>query len=370
MATRDPYEVLGVPKDADANEIKSAYRRLARRFHPDVNQEQPDAEERFKEIGEAYGILSDPERRARYDRFGTADEVPFDPFQGVGGFGDIFEMMFGGMQGAQRRTAARNGEDLRADVVITMSEVLTGAHRDLDISRPTECEACHGTGAEGGKPPETCGTCKGAGIVSQIRQTFLGQMTTSTTCPTCGGAGSIIRDPCKVCRGRRLTTVKSRVQISIPAGVESGSTMHVPGQGGDGVLGGRPGDLYVMIEVKDEPNMARQGTTLFARLDLTYAQAALGDTLAVPGLDEELEVHVPPGTQPGERLVLHGHGLPPLHGGRRGDFVLQAAVKVPKKLTDEQAAALRGLADAMGEPQPKGKHKGGILGDLFGKSKS
>ena len=372
MAKRDPYEVLGVPKDASADEIKSAYRRLARRYHPDVNPDDPQAEEKFKEIGEAYSVLSDPNRRAKFDRFGTTDDQPTDPFfggAGVGGFSDLFEMFFGGMgQQGPTRSQGRNGEDVRVDIELTLKEVITGAHRDVAVNRSALCSACNGQGTEGGVPPETCPTCKGSGMVTRIQNTFIGSVRTSTPCSTCRGEGTIIKDPCKVCKGMGTVMETARVNVTVPPGVETGQTIHMPGQGGEGVGMGRSGDLYVVLTVSDEDRFERQGTTLYTWAPLTFAQATLGDSIDIEGVDQSYELEIPHGTQPGAQLVIKNAGLPPLHGGKRGDLVVHAAVQVPKKISDAQEKLLREFAELGGEPSPKGGSKG-ILGSLFGKKK-
>jgi molecular chaperone DnaJ len=366
MAQRDPYEVLGVPRDASADEIKSSYRRLARKFHPDVNPNDPSAEEKFKEIGEAYTVLSDPEKRARYDRFGTYEEVP-DPFFAGGGISDIFEMFFGAAQ-AQQRGGGRHGDDVRVDVEIDLKEVITGVTKEVRVDRYTQCETCSGSGAEPGTSPERCASCAGSGVVVRMQQTFLGTVRTQTTCSACGGQGSIIRKPCPKCRGEALVREAARVSINIPAGVETGSTMRVAGQGSEGTGGGRTGDLYVVLHVKHDARFEREGTHLHTILDLTIAQAALGDQLEIEGVEQSHPLNVPAGTQPGQVMVIKGAGLPQLHGGRRGDILVTARVKVPKNLTEGQAELLRELAELRGEPMPKGE-AGGLLGGLFKRKK-
>src|SRR5579862_1328054 len=311
MAQRDPYEVLGVARTATAEEIKLAYRRLARRYHPDVNPGDKDAEEHFKEIGASYAVLSDPDRRSRYDQYGSLDDQPQDPFfqgQGVGNFTDLFDMFFGNVgAGHQRRRGfARDGEDIQATVTLTLMEVLTGLHREISVGRMEECDLCGGTGSEGGAQPETCQTCRGQGVVGQIRNTFIGQVRTSTTCPTCNGAGAVIKHPCPKCKGRGVLPAEAKVMLNVPPGVESGQTMHVPGQGSDGVAGGRPGDLYVSIHVEDDKRFERQGTTLYTTLELTFAQAALGDSVEVSGVDDMVSLDIPAGIQPGTQINSRG----------------------------------------------------------------
>jgi molecular chaperone DnaJ len=373
MAQSDPYDVLGVSRTASADEIKSAYRRLARRYHPDVNPGDNEAEEKFKEIGAAYSVLSDPDRRARFDQFGTVDDQPQDPFfnagGGMAGFSDLFDMFFGAAAGGQgrRRGFARDGEDIQASITMSLQEVLTGLHKEIQIGRMEECDACGGTGSEGGGPPETCPTCKGQGIISQIKNTFIGQVRTSSTCPTCHGAGAVVKNPCNKCKGRAVLPAEAKVMLNVPPGVESGQTMHVPGQGSDGVAGGRPGDLYVSIFIEEDKRFQRQGTTLFTALELSFAQAALGDTVEIAGVDEPVTLEIVAGTQPGTQIVSRGTGLPPLHGGRRGDLITTVNVKIPTKLNEAQSKLIKELAEVSGEKVPEGQP--GLLGSLFGKKK-
>jgi len=373
MAIRDPYEVLGVSRNAGKDEIKSAYRRLARLHHPDVNPNDPTAEEKFKEIGEAYAILGDEERRARFDQYGTTDDQP-NPgdFFGGGGISDIFDAFFGGGnpggQSARRRNG-RDGEDVQSSVVISLADVLTGVRSKVKYKRAAKCTACSGNGTESGAPPETCGTCKGHGVVASVRNTFLGQVRTQSTCPTCRGEGTVIANPCRMCRGAKFVEATNEQEVAIPAGVESGSTMRVPGLGGDGLGAGRPGDLYVNIEVEDDGRFERRGTSLFTLLEVSIAQAALGDEIQLAGVDKPVTVQIPSGTQPGTPIVLKGEGLPPLHGGRRGDMAVQINVTIPTDLSEAQAKHLREFAEMRGESVPKGQDSGGFLGGLFGRKK-
>lgn len=370
MPSKDPYEVLGISRSANADDIKSAYRRLARRYHPDVNPNDPTAEEKFKEVGSAYSVLSDPQKRARFDQFGTTEDVPTDPFFQGGGISDIFDVFFGAAgQGGGRRRSGRDGEDVQVTLELTLKDVIDGVHTEVIVNRKTECSACHGTGGEGGKAPETCATCRGQGQVSTVRNTFIGQVRTSATCPTCGGAGSVVKDPCKTCRGRAVVPETAKVAVTIPPGFDDGATLHVPGQGSDGVGEGRPGDLYVVLQVARDPRFQRQGQTLFTILDVTFAQAALGDRVEIEGVEDTVELTVPAGTQPGTQIAIRSGGLPPLHGGRRGDLIVQVNVKVPQKLSETEAKLIREYAELRGEVMPKGDDRGGILGGLFHKKR-
>lgn len=369
MSQRDPYEVLGVSRTATGEEIRAAYRKLARKFHPDVNRSDPSAEDKFKEIGQAYEILSDDEKRSRFDQFGTTDPQMAGGGDFMGSdFGDIFEMFFGaGQQTGRRRSMARDGIDVQSEIELTLQDVLTGVKRELQIERHEVCDACGGFGSENGKPPETCPTCRGAGIVGQVRNTFIGQVRTQTTCPTCQGGGVVIKAPCKSCNGRAVKMSKVTIPVEVPAGVEDGARLQMSGHGGAGIMGGRRGDLYVRLNVAEMEPFERHGTTLFQEAEISFSQAALGDTITVPGVEAGLELEIPAGTQPGENLTIKQAGLPPLHGGKRGEMIVRVQVRVPEKLNAAQEQALKAFAEASGEQVPKGN--GGILGGLFGKKK-
>lgn len=363
---RDPYEVLGVGRDATPDEIKSAFRRLARQYHPDVNPNDPTAEERFKEVAQAHAILSDPEKRSQYDRFGTVEDQPGATYQ-ASGFGDLFEMFFGGFEGATAgpRGNHRDGDDLRADVAVTLQEVVTGVKKKVDYRRKVTCGACRGVGTEGGVPPESCPRCNGTGTVTRMQQTFIGMVRTSIPCSQCGGTGLLISKPCSQCKGGGLTVEDASVTVEIPPGVESGMTIPVPRRGSDGVGRGRTGDLYVVLQVVEDPRFRRHGQDIVTVLELSVPQACLGDEVEVVGLDSDYDVQIPPGTQPGTLLRIHGAGLPPLHGGRRGDLILEVKVRIPEKLNDEQTKLMKLFAKASGQDEPKGLGPGGLLGNLF-----
>ena len=367
---RDPYEVLGVGRDASSDEIKSAYRRLARQHHPDVNPGDPQAEETFKEVGQAYAVLSDADRKARYDQYGTVDEQAGGFYQ-TGNFTDLFDMFFGGGFGGQGGGDPRmaDGEDVRADVELSLKEVVAGAEKEVRYRRYVRCTSCNGTGAEGGTQPETCPKCNGSGAVSQVRETFLGTIRTSVTCTNCRGAGTIIKNPCPSCRGQGLVVGEATGTVAIPVGIRHGSTVRLAGKGSDASGFGRPGDLYVVVTVKDDPRFQRNGDELHAQLDLTYAQASLGDEIVVEGVDAEYDLVIPAGTQPGTILTIRHGGLPPLHGGRRADLYLHTTVRVPQKVTEAQAELIRQLAELSGERIPQPPEGSGILGGLFKKKK-
>ncbi len=371
MAGMDPYEVLGVAKGASPDEIRTAYRQLARQYHPDVNPDNPRAEETFKTVNEAYGILSDPEKRERFDRTGSVEEQPAEGFFNEGGIADIFEAFFGG-GGVRtgRKSTGRDGEDLQVELYLTLNDVLTGATKAVTYRRMARCGECNGTGAKGGARPDKCPNCGGSGMVSRLQNTFIGAVRTSTTCPTCNGSGEVVKEPCKACHGRGLSVEEVEQQLNVPAGVDTGSRMRVAGRGSDGVGTGRSGDLYVMLVVHDDPRFERDGSDLHAALDLTFAQAAIGDTVEAEGLEGLIEVEVSPGTQPGSEIRLRGHGLPRLHGGPKGDLVMHVRVAVPNKVSEAQQKLLREFAELGGEPIPKGPPAGSFLGGIFkGKAK-
>ncbi len=335
MAAKDYYTALGVPRNADDAALKKAYRHLARAWHPDRNPGDKAAEERFKEISEAYAVLSDPDKRAQYDRFGTVAGPG-----GVGdvGFGSIFEDLFEGFFGGERgrRTRARRGEDLRYDLEISLEEAAEGLETKLQIPRLESCDACRGSGQEPGTQPETCGTCRGQG---QVRRNQ-GFLTVAMPCPTCRGEGQINRRPCHACRGQGRQSRERLLKVTIPPGVEDGNQLRLSGEGEGGLLGGPAGDLYVVLHVRPHEIFVRQGAHLLCELPLTFPQAALGDEVDVPVLKGKGRLTVPPGTQPGQRLVLRGKGMPQLRGRGRGDAVYEVVVEVPTRLTARQRELL------------------------------
>jgi len=347
---RDYYDVLGVSREALADEIKSAFWRLAKKHHPDRNQKDPAAEARFKEAAEAYEVLSNRETRERYDRFGhegvkgqyhqyaSFDDI-FSAFGDLFGGGSVFDGFFGGVR--RQGPAARQGASLRCDVTIELKEAADGADKEIEIRRHERCEACGGTGARAGTRPQTCATCGGAGQVTQ-RQGFF---TMSTTCPACRGAGEVIASPCPECRGHGLTPQTRTITISVPGGVEDNMRLRLAGEGEPGERGGPRGDLYVDIHVKPHAVFERRGRDLLCQAPITFTQAALGAQIEIPTLDGTTTARIAPGTQPGDLIRLRGIGMPALRGRVRGDEIAVVTVVVPKELTKEQEALLREYAD-------------------------
>lgn len=338
MSAKDYYAVLGVSRDADDAELKKVYRNLARTHHPDKNPGDKKAEERFKEINEAYGVLSDPDKRAQYDRFGT---VNGPGGLGDAGFGTIFEDLFEGFFGGERgrRTRARRGDDLRYDLEISLEEAADGLETKLQIPRLEACETCRGSGQESGSRPEVCGTCRGQGQV-RLSQGFL---TVARPCPACRGQGSLNRHPCKACRGEGRQARERLLKVTIPPGVEDGNQLRLGGEGEGGSRGGPAGDLYVVIHVRPHEIFTRHGPHLLCELPLSFPQAALGDTVRVPVLGGTVELTVPPGTQPGQQLTVKGKGMPQLRGRGRGDAIYEVVVEVPTRLTARQREILEEL---------------------------
>ncbi|MGC8827837.1 MAG: molecular chaperone DnaJ, partial [Anaerolineae bacterium] len=341
-AKRDYYEVLGVERTATPEEIKKAYRRLARQYHPDVNK-SPEAEARFKEINEAYEVLSDPDKRAAYDRFGHAGVSGngFGDFTGFGfgGLGDLFEDLFAGFgMGTSARASRRprRGEDLRVQVEISFEEAVFGCKKEIEIPRTETCPRCNGSGAEPGTYPTTCPQCKGTGEVRRVQQSILGSFVTVSVCPRCQGEGTVINTPCTECRGRRQVQRMRKITVTIPAGVDNGTKIRLAGEGEAGLYGGPPGNLYVVLTVRPHPVFQRQEDDLILELPLNFAQAALGDMVRIPTLEGEEEFAVPAGTQTGDIFRLKGRGVPHLRRSGRGDLVIVARVVTPTKLTARQ----------------------------------
>ena len=361
MSKRDYYEVLGVSKTATQDELKKAYRKLARKYHPDLNKDNEEAAEKFKECNEAYSVLSDDQKRAQYDQFGHA---AFENggmgggggFGGAGGFGgfggsgmeDIFDMFFGGQGGrggSRAKTGPQRGADLRFDLEITFEEAAFGLEKEINLYRDETCDHCHGEGAEPGSKVESCPECNGTGYVRFTQNTMFGQMVNERPCSRCKGEGKIISEPCKECRGKVTVIRNKKLKVKIPAGVDNGSRLRVAGEGEAGAKGGPNGDLYVYLYVKPHKFFERDGTTVLCEVPINIVQATLGADIKVPTLDGQVTMKVPEGTQPGKVLRLKGKGIPSLRGGSRGDQLVRIKVVVPTKLSDKQKDALRKFAD-------------------------
>lgn len=351
MAKRDYYEILGVNRGASSEELKTAFRKLAREYHPDVNK-SPDAEERFKEINEAYAVLSDAEKRSVYDRYGH------DGLSGMGGmpdmssmdFSDIFEDLFGfgfGRSTRQRNRPAR-GADLSYTLNLTFEESVFGVEKEIEITRDEVCGTCKGSGAEPGTSPVRCSTCNGTGEVRTVRQTLLGSMVQVTTCPTCQGKGEMVSTPCGTCRGRGLERKTVKKTVNIPAGVDNGNQIRLSGEGQPGINGGPHGNLYLEVVVKEHKYFRRRKNDIFLDVNINVAQAALGAEIKVPTLEGDVKLSIPSGTQPGKTFRLRGKGVPFLRSNSRGDQMVVVNIEIPAKLTKEQRELFEELAKTLG----------------------
>jgi molecular chaperone DnaJ len=361
MAThaRDPYEVLGVERDADDATIKKAFRKLARELHPDVNRHDPDAEEKFKEAAEAYEILNDAERRATYDRYGHDGlrSGGFSPnFEGFGSISDLFDAffggagggIFGGFGGAAAAAGPTQGRDIAVHADITLADAAAGTSVELSFEAIETCEVCHGNGAKPGTPIVTCERCGGVGVLQQVTRSPFGQVMRQTACDVCGGEGKIPSEPCERCEGRGREVRRRTLRVDVPEGIADGQRIRLSGRGHAGERGGPPGDLYVLVRIAADDRFLRDGDDLVTALDISAPHAALGASFKAPSLDGEVEVRVAPGTQPGEVIVVRGHGMPRLRRpGRRGDLRVVVNVVVPRKLSREQRKLAEKLADSM-----------------------
>ena len=349
---RDYYEVLGLPRTASDEEVRKAFRKLALEYHPDRNR-SPDATERFKEVNEAYQVLTDAEKRARYDRMGHAGVnmnggAGFEGFTDFGGFGDIFEAFFGG--GARTRSTARRGADLRITLMLAFEEAAFGVEKEREIRRTEVCRRCMGTRSEPDTSPVTCLNCSGTGEVRRAAQSIFGQFMQVSTCGRCGGEGRVVSDPCGKCGGSGTESRKRKIAISVPAGIETGTQIRLSGEGEAGVGGGGPGDLYAAIRVRPHPLFERSGNDVLASLHVNIAQATLGTSVEVPTLDGERELKVPAGSQTGDVLRLDGMGIPHLgRENRRGSHLVTVVVDVPRSLTERQRELIEELAESLGE---------------------
>ncbi|MBE9192955.1 molecular chaperone DnaJ [Gloeocapsopsis crepidinum LEGE 06123] len=372
---RDYYEILGVSRDADKEEIKRAYRRLARKYHPDVNKES-GAEERFKEINRAYEVLSEPETRARYDRFGEAGVAGgvgvggFQDMGDMGGFADLFESFFSGFSGAgqqarSRRSGPVRGDDLRLDLKLEFREAVFGGEKEIRISHLETCEVCSGSGAKPGTRPRTCSTCSGSGQVRRVTRTPFGSFTQVSTCPTCNGTGQMIEEKCDACEGNGVRQVTKKLKITIPAGVDNGTRLRISSEGDAGQRNGPPGDLYVYLFVNEDAEFRREGINVLSEIKISYLQAILGCRIQVNTVDGPQELLVPAGTQPNTVITLENHGVPRLGNPvSRGDHLITILIDIPTKITTEERELLEKLAKIKGDRTGKGGLEG-FLGNLF-----
>jgi molecular chaperone DnaJ len=361
MTQRDYYEILGVGRNASSDELKAAFRKLARQYHPDVNK-ATDAEERFKEVNEAYAVLSDVDKRAAYDRFGHAGvrnagggpDINVD----FGDFADIFGEFFGfGRSPRQARNAPRRGADLQYRLDISFEEAVFGVEKEIEVSRDEVCSACDGSGSEPGTSPTRCTHCGGRGEVRQVRQTILGSMVQVTTCPTCNGEGEVISSPCKACGGRGLERRTRKKVVTIPAGVDTGNQIRLAGEGQPGLNGGPHGNLYILIQVRPHKFFRRRENDILMDLSINVAQATLGAEVEIPTVDGPEKLRIPAGTQPGKVLYLRGKGVPHLRSSARGDQLVMVNVEIPQRLNAEQRQLFEQLAKSLGSevrPQERG----------------
>ena len=360
---RDYYDVLGVGKSADASEIKKAYRKLAMKYHPDKNPGDKEAEEKFKEINEAYEVLSDETKRRNYDQFGH-EGVNGQGFGGAGGFGgqgfggfdDIFGDIFGDMFGGgfsggsrQRRRGPERGADIKQRVNISFEEAAFGKKVQVKINRSEECDQCHGSGAKPGTSKKTCPTCHGSGQVQSVQRTPFGNIASTRTCSTCNGEGEVIDSPCSKCHGKGSIRKTKTIEVDIPAGIDNGQMIKLGGQGELGTRGGPRGDLYIEVNVQSHPLFTRDGYDVYLEMPITFAQATLGDKIQVPTLDGKVEYEVPEGTQTGTVFRLKGKGIPKLKSNVRGDQYVKVTVEIPKKLNEKQKELVREFAKECGQ---------------------
>jgi molecular chaperone DnaJ len=364
----DHYETLGVGRDADGDEIKRAYRKLARQYHPDVAGDDPEAEARFKEVAVAYEVLSDPERRRRYDLYGPEGPAGAGAAGGFDfGIGDIFDAFFGGDAfggGGRGPAGPARGQDAEVELHLTLEEAVFGATKTVELRMPVECERCEGSGCEPGTHPSTCRTCNGEGQIRQVRRTLLGQMVSARPCPECHGIGSTIASPCRDCRGDGRVGGVRRRDITVPAGIDDGQRLCSRRNGPAAPRGGVAGDLYLRVRIAAHELFQREGADLTTRLEIPMTQATLGADVTLETLDGPEELTIPPGTQPGKLFRIKGRGASELHGRGRGDLIVQVDVMVPEKLSREEAELLRRFAELRGETV------GTADGGLFSKIKS
>ena len=375
----DFYDLLGVSRNADSDTLKSAYRKMARQYHPDINKEA-GAEDRFKEIGRAYEVLSDPQKRARYDQFGEAGVAGSGagmPDMGdMGGFADLFETFFSGFggpgaaTGRTQRRGPQQGDDLRYDLTVEFKQAVFGQEKEIKIPHLETCENCRGSGAKPGSGPINCNTCGGAGQVRRATRTPFGSFTQVAECPTCSGSGQIIADPCVTCAGTGVKQVRKKLRINIPAGVDTGTRLRVSGEGNAGQRGGPSGDLYVFIKVKNHPKLKRDGLTISSEINVSYLQAILGDIIEIETVDGPTRLQIPMGTQPNAILTLENKGIPKLGNPvARGNHSISVNVQLPTRFSEEEKILLEQLASHYSARGPQNHHhKSGLFGGLFGKN--
>ncbi len=355
---RDPYDVLGVSKDASADEIKKAYRKLSKKYHPDLNHE-PGAEAKFKEVNEAYEILSDPQKKAQYDQFGSMGGQGqdfggfggqgFGDFSGFGGFSDIFDSFFGGGGASRNPNAPRQGRDLQYEMNLTFEEAIFGKTTEIQYTRDETCDTCHGNGARPGTSPQTCSRCGGRGFIQVQRQTPLGRVMTQQECDVCHGTGKEIKEKCQTCHGTGRMRKKHAVQVKVPAGVENGNQMRLQGQGEAGTNGGPYGDLFIVFAVAASKDFRRDGAEIYFNQDISFVQAALGDEIEVKTVHGPVKMKIPAGTQTGTTFRLKGKGAPRLRGAGNGDEQVTVNIVTPKNLNEKQRLALKAFAEASGK---------------------
>lgn len=359
IVAKDYYEILGVDRNATDDDIKKAFRKLALKYHPDRNKGDKAAEEKFKEINEAYQVLSDPQKRSQYDQFGTADfngagsgGFDFGGFQDFGGFGDIFDTVFGGGFGgfsSSRHNGPQPGADLQYNLNLTFEEAAFGVKKEIEISRAEECKTCGGTGAKRGTRPEKCDKCGGTGQVRTQRRTALGNFVTVNTCDKCGGKGTIIKESCPDCHGTGRVRRMRKITVNIPAGVDKGNTITLRGEGEPGTRGGEQGDLYISINVLPHKIFKREGFDVICEMPISFPQATLGAEVDVPTIDGMMKFTIPEGTQNGNNFRIKGKGIPKLRGYGRGDEIIRIIVEVPRRLNEKQKNILKQFAESCGE---------------------